>query len=107
MLECKPCHEFTPLLEELYQDMNADSKVFEVVFFSGDAKEEQFKTYFSKMVWPALPWKDARIKALATEIKIKGVPHLLAIKRDGTILQNSAVKAVTEGGPEYVQELLD
>lgn len=36
MHTCPPCREFTPLLACLYEEMNEDRRLFEVVFFSGD-----------------------------------------------------------------------
>ena len=36
MHNCPPCREFTPLLTELYQEVNESERVMEVVFFSGD-----------------------------------------------------------------------
>ena len=59
------------------------------------------------MVWPALPWRDPRIKATAQDIVVKGVPLLLITKRDGTILSKNAVKGITDGGPEFILELLE
>lgn len=39
MHNCPPCREFTPLLDELYQEMNEQEQQMEVVFFSGDQSE--------------------------------------------------------------------
>jgi len=55
MHNCPPCREFTPLLACLYEELNEDEKVFEVVFFSGDKSQEQFDEYYSEMPWLALP----------------------------------------------------
>ena len=62
MHDCPGCLEFTPMLVELYREMNETEKTFEVVFFSGDKKEEVFQDYFADMPWPALPFKDSRLK---------------------------------------------
>ena len=36
MHNCPPCREFTPLLASLYEEINEDEKVMEIIFFSGD-----------------------------------------------------------------------
>ena len=72
MHTCPPCREFTPLLQCIYEEQ--EEKQFEVVFFSGDSTETHYNEYYSEMPWPALPWKDARIKTVAKEFKVKGLP---------------------------------
>ena len=108
MHDCKPCQEFTPLLEDLYQgEINEQAKVFEVIFFSGDKTPEQYKEYFAHMPWLSIPYKDPRVKAAATELKIAGVPKLFIYTRDGTLLTKDGVKEINENGPEYITELLN
>ena len=108
MHDCKPCQEFTPLLEDLYMgEINQEAKVFVVIFFSGDKTPEQYKEYFSHMPRLSLPYKDARIKAAATELKITGVPKLFIFNRDGTMLTKDGVKEISDSGPEYISELLN
>lgn len=51
------------------------------------------------MPWPALPWKDPRIKTVAKEFKVKGLPQLIVMKRDGTVLSSNAVERITKEGP--------
>ena len=36
MHDCPPCREFTPIFAELYNEVNENVKVMEVIFFSGD-----------------------------------------------------------------------
>ena len=74
MHTCPPCRKFTPLLSMLYQESNEDECKFEVVFFSGDGTQEMFDHYYEEMPWFAIPWKDARIKVVAKEFKVKGLP---------------------------------
>lgn len=74
MHTCPPCRKFTPLLSMLYQESNEDDCKFEVVFFSGDGTQEMFDHYYEEMPWFAIPWKDARIKVVAKEFKVKGLP---------------------------------
>lgn len=74
MHTCPPCREFTPLLACLYEEMNEDEKKFEVIFFSGDGKLPAYEEYYAEMPWPAVPWKDPRIKAVAKEFGVRGLP---------------------------------
>ena len=107
MHTCPPCREFTPLLSALYEESNEDSKRIEVIFFSGDGKIEAFNEYYAEMPWPAIPWKDARIKAVAKEFKVKGLPQLIVMKRDGTILNSNAVEKLTKEGPLAIEEFIN
>lgn len=107
MHTCPPCREFTPLLASLYEEENEDEKKFEVVFFSGDGKEDHYKEYYAEMPWPALPWKDPKIKQVAKEFKVKGLPQLIVMKRDGFVLHNNAVEKLTKEGPVAIEEFID
>jgi nucleoredoxin len=40
MHTCPPCREFTPLLSSLYEEINEDKKVIEIIYFSGDKSDE-------------------------------------------------------------------
>ena len=106
MHTCPPCREFTPIFGELYKEMNEDEKRFEVVFFSGDSSQHQFDEYYEEMPWPAMPWKDPRLKVVAKEFKVKGLPQLIVLKRDGTLISSNAVQKITEEGPEAIEEWL-
>ena len=58
----------------LYEEMNEDETQFEVFFFSGDGTQEMFDHYYAEMPWFAVPWKDPKIKMVAKEFKVKGLP---------------------------------
>ena len=48
------------------------------------------------MPWPALPFKDGRIKALAKEFKVRGLPQLIVLNAEtGETIYNNAVDIVT------------
>ena len=53
MNDCPPCKEFTPLLKEIYDEVNQDEKQLEIVFLSGDKSQEQWNEYFNEMPWIA------------------------------------------------------
>ena len=57
MHHCPPCRQFTPLLTTVYEEVNADSKVLEVIFCSFDKNLDAFKSYYNEMPWLALPFQ--------------------------------------------------
>jgi hypothetical protein len=58
------------------------------------------------MPWLALPKGDARLAPLAKKYEVKGVPRLVVIKPDGTVVENSGVTKVTKEGPAAIEEYL-
>ena len=107
MHNCPPCREFTPIFADLYNETNADGKVFEVVFLSGDRTQEEYDKYYAEMPWLALPRGDKRLGPIAKKFEVKGVPRLIVLKPDGTVINNSAVQKVSEEGPAAIEEFLE
>ena len=108
MHNCPPCREFTPLLSELYKDMNEAERVMEVIFFSGDPQEDIYNEYYGEMPWKAMPFKDARLKPIAKLFKVKGLPRLIVLNaKTLEVLNEDAVKIVNEQGPVILEEWLE
>jgi nucleoredoxin len=78
----------------------------EVIFISGDKTQEEYDTYFEDMPWLALPRGDKRLPVIAKKYEAKGVPRLVMVKIDGTVLDPSAIKKVVEEGPQAVEDWL-
>lgn len=51
---CGPCKQFTPVLAQLYKNLNKKGKKFEVVWLSRDRSSEEFLGYYQKMPWLAV-----------------------------------------------------
>ena len=108
MHDCPGCRDFTPLLVDLYETMNDEGKKFEVVFFSGDKKEEVFESYYAEMPWLALPFKDPRMKKVVKHFKIRGLPRLIVIDaKTLRVLNNDACDKVTAEGPVAIEQWLN
>lgn len=45
----------------LYDDINEESQVLEVIFMSCDVQQQAFETYYDEMPWASLPFKDPHI----------------------------------------------
>ena len=105
MTNCPPCKEFTPLLAELYgEEDNEANKNFEVVACIADPNEEMYKEYLSKMPFPAMPWKDARCKAIGKKFSVRGVPRLIVLNaKTGEVIDDNAKEKVEQHGPAQVE----
>ena len=107
MHNCPPCREFTPLLAELYSEMNETSKQFEVVFFSGDQDESVYREYLVEMPWLALPFKDGRMKPAAKHFGVRGLPRCVLFNaRTYLVVHEDAVQTVSEQGPVILEQWL-
>ena len=106
MHNCPPCRMFTPLFADLYKELNENEKNFEVIFCSGDKTQAEYDEYYGEMPWLALPKGDPRLGPIAKKFEVKGVPRLMILKPDGTVLEQNGVKKLTEGGPQAIEEYL-
>lgn len=61
---CPPCQKFTPLLKDLYDEIQRRKAAFEVIFISFDKTKEDMEQYFVEMHgdWLALPFGDPLIE---------------------------------------------
>lgn len=104
---CGPCKRFTPCLVEAYDELSSKGD-FEIVFVSADDDEESFKEYFSKMPWLAVPFSDAeRRDRLDDLFKVRGIPHLIILDKNGKVSTDGGVDIVREYGAEGYPFTLD
>lgn len=80
---CPPCRNFTPFLAEFYKEVRKQHSDFEIIFVSRDKDESQFKIYYEKMPWLAIPYNDPRIKIFQKHFTIKGIPTLVVLGKNG------------------------
>jgi nucleoredoxin len=98
---CPPCRGFTPKLVEWYTK-SLKTKGLEVVFVSSDRDEQSFKDYFKEMPWLALDYADRKRKAqLSSMFGVRGIPALVIIDKDGSVITKEGRGAVSED-PEGV-----
>ncbi|XP_077236420.1 putative nucleoredoxin 1 [Tasmannia lanceolata] len=109
---CGPCRKFTPILDEVYQELSPKGDI-EVVFISRDKDEESFRGYFAKMPWLAIPFSDSEIcDGLRKLFKVTGIPRLVILDEKGKVLNDNAIEIIKEYGasgysftPEKIKEL--
>ena len=89
---CPPCRQFTPKLVKTYNAMKSRGAPIEILFISADKSKEEFDSYFASMPWIAHP--SPADCGLQGEFSISGLPSLIFIKTDGTV--------ITQDGRELV-----
>jgi len=88
---CGPCRGFTPTLSKVYNKLKEKGQNdFEIIFVSGDRSKSEFDEYHSEMPWLAIPFGDKRIEQLNQRFEVNGIPHLVILNHDGTVLNSSA-----------------
>jgi len=97
---CGPCRAFTPKLAAKYEAIKtaqaALGKPMEIIFCSSDREAAAYTEYHGSMPWPALPYGDKRIKALSSLFEVQGIPTLITLKADGTVLNAEAEQAFNQ-----------
>jgi len=99
---CGPCRRFTPQLVEAYETLKKEGKGFEIVFISSDSDLDEFKEYFRKMPWFALPYEDYRElqEELSEKYECQGIPHLVLLDgKTGKIISKDGRSCISEHGP--------
>ena len=102
---CPPCRKFTPLLVDFY-NKHAKAGNFAVVFVSSDRSEKDMFGYMtgSKMPWTAVPFAQRRGN-LARAYAENGIPNLVMIKPDGTVVSTSYVNGQYVGPHKVLADL--
>lgn len=90
------CRRFTPLLRDFYIKLKSRSDVedFEVLYCSMDRSDAEFQKYAAEMPWWCLPYKSPVLGKLANLYECQGIPHLVILDRDGTVLVPDGVGEV-------------
>jgi len=97
---------FTGKLIEFYSAVKQAGNDFEVIFISSDASEAEMMQCMkdTKMPWPAVPYDSAEAKTLKlikkNELKVKGLPGVLVIVKDGQVLTETGKQDILDAGPE-------
>ena len=96
---CPPCRQFTPLLKDFYGDVKSSG--VEVVFVSSDRSAADMLSYMreSHGDWPALQHNSRKANELKHKFNISGIPALVVVRRDGTLVTKDGRSYVTSKGP--------
>jgi len=104
---CPPCRNFTPKLVECYEKVRAVGGKFEVIFVSSDSSKADFESYYESMKttvgdqFLALDFEKRDLKNnLSDAFDVSGIPTLILLKPDGTVISEDGVSAISEGGAD-------
>ena len=97
---------FTPILAEFYSDVNDKDQLLEIVYIPFDKTKEEYEDFRKAMPWLALPYDDPKKEALTKEYKIIGIPHLVVLKPDGTVVVPNGRADVQKKGLQAFEEWL-
>lgn len=99
---CPPCQKFTPLLIDIYTEINEEkANSLEIVFVSGDHDIESFEKYFKKMPWPAVHYKDEPVRGnLYSTFGVQGIPALILVDKEGKAVDKNGVDKIRTQGAE-------
>jgi nucleoredoxin len=88
---CGPCRHFTPELVAAYPKIKAAHPEFEVIFVSCDRDIESMRNYMldDHMPWVALSYAEAKTNPTLLRYQKNGIPNLVFIDGNGSILSQS------------------
>jgi len=94
---CPPCRRFTPLLKNFYQDVS--EKGVELIFVSSDSSKEDMLNYMKESHgdWYAFEHESKIGQKLSKTFRVSGIPTLVALKTDGTIIDRDARGSIEKG----------
>ena len=89
---------------QCYEELKAQGKPFELVFVSSDKEQASFNEYFGSMVTAAgeqvlaLAFAQCQHKTdLSKLFGVRGIPTLVLLKLDGTVITTEGTDAVSYG----------
>jgi thiol-disulfide isomerase/thioredoxin len=90
---CGPCKTFTPLLAQMYKNMQERLPgALEIIFVSRDKTIAQYNAYASTMPWKAIPYEDVITYAdLSLEFGSRSIPHLVFCNNENFINRKKPV----------------
>jgi len=97
---CPPCRGFTPILAKHYKNYTDAGKPIEVIFSTADQSKEEFENYRKEMqneggTWLSIPYEDKETReGLDSLFKVEGIPKLVIVGEDGSIINDNAVGEV-------------
>lgn len=105
---CPPCRRFTPVLADFYAKITEEGLPFEIIFVSSDESADALFDYMNEAHgdWLAVPYDAPIVQKIKSKFNLEGIPTLVVVKKDGTLISEDATYVVEEKGPQIVREWL-
>merc|ERR1712126_97683 len=99
---CPPCRHFTPKLKDFYEEAEG----IEIVFVSSDQSAEDMNAYMKEAHgdWMAVEHNSDVSNQLSQKYGVSGIPCLVVVKKDGTLVTKEGRSGVTSMAPAQAVE---
>merc|ERR1712038_1897001 len=101
---CPPCRGFTPILKDFYEEVH--DKGVEIIFVSSDRDSDAMMSYMKESHgdWYALEHGSKFIDELEELYEVEGIPTLVVLEADGSLITSDGRGTVQSKGPKAVEE---
>merc|ERR1712062_366177 len=101
---CPPCRGFTPVLKDFYEE--AKEQGVEIIFVSSDEDSSAMMSYMKESHgdWYALEHKSKLKDTLDQKYGVEGIPTLVVLRADGSLITKDGRGYVQSKGPMAVDE---
>ncbi|KFM74094.1 Nucleoredoxin-like protein 2, partial [Stegodyphus mimosarum] len=103
---CPPCRMFTPVLADFYEEIKENDLPLEIIFVSSDRSEDALFDYMNEAHgdWLAIPHGSNVAEQLKKKFNIQGIPTLVVIKKDGSVVTTNGRSDVEKKGSAAFKE---
>jgi nucleoredoxin len=100
---CPPCRGFTPILKEFYEEVEDEG--VELIFVSCDRSKADMISYMKESHgdWFGVEHGSDLVQQLSEMFGVSGIPYLVVVKSDGTLITKDGRSAVQGQGPTVVK----
>lgn len=101
---CPPCRAFTPVLKDFYEETYDEG--VEIIFVSSDRSPADMVSYMKEShgEWLAVEHGSEVAQGLKQKFGVSGIPCLVVLKGDGTLITKDGRAAVQGKGPAAVKD---
>merc|ERR1712062_114644 len=101
---CPPCQGFTPVLKDFYEEVKEQD--VEIIFISSDEDSDAMISYMKESHgdWYALEHKSKLKKKMDKKYDVEGIPTMVVLRADGTLITKEGRGNVQSKGPMAVEE---